>query len=440
MQSAMIIELPETPNKLLRSPCPVRRHYLPRTHKSNLHRKSFFAGPRTDSKVSPDSTRPHRKSVPPLRAPLPISSSPPPRAVTPVHFQREDPHLDQGKKNKKKKSRHSVNTGDLSQIKLQVIPESPRRRSVYVNADGKVDNEQRPNSVSPIGTPTRKKLALPHNTLSRIRMLRSASSDISEGSSKTDRSVKTDGKSHVDTNKKWECIRGLVKGAHRISDVMQELQLYGYPPSYSDDTLRVNLIRSTNMVVRKRKQDEEDSQLMHHLMISPDNRIKYAWSILQIFLLLYSVVVSPVQLAFFDTVPIGWSIVDNMVESLFFLDIFINIFSSYYDDEGNLVTSIRSVTHRYLLGWFTLDLLTCFPFSQVLAASSVGVSSTKYNYNSYASQRIALLSIFRMPELYRLLKMLRLIKIFRTEGRNSVTRVFERAVQMNTSKTVLQDA
>lgn len=51
---------------------------------------------------------------------------------------------------------------------------------------------------------------------------------------------------------------------------------------------------------------------------------------------------------------------------VFGLDILVSFFSAYYDDDNVLVTNNRYIAIYYLKGWFLIDLVSVFPFNNVL--------------------------------------------------------------------------
>lgn len=79
-------------------------------------------------------------------------------------------------------------------------------------------------------------------------------------------------------------------------------------------------------------------------------------------LLIYTATVTPFRIAFVDEDPIGWFIFDLTVDCLFFMDVLVNMFLAYYDDEMNIVVERKRIIVRYLKGWLIPDLFACFPF------------------------------------------------------------------------------
>ena len=69
----------------------------------------------------------------------------------------------------------------------------------------------------------------------------------------------------------------------------------------------------------------------------------------------------PYQLAYLDTEDISWLIIDLTIDVLFFIDVIINLMSSYTTDEGELEYSHKKVVKQYFKTWFLLDIIACIP-------------------------------------------------------------------------------
>ncbi len=257
------------------------------------------------------------------------------------------------------------------------------------------------------------------NPLTKIRMHR-------------DNTLRERRKSLVSTKKKagpasnWFYIRGLVKGAHRIFGVTRDMQNYGYPLYEYEE--KEDLLREFLVSAKDRLTGETDKEeMVPWLMVHPNTMFKMVWSVILVVLLLYSAFVTPLRVAFFadqSTEDLGWLITESIVDCSFGFDILVNMCSAYYGTDGKLVTSRWRIMKEYLCGWFTIDLIACFPFQYVVAG--VDAEQTVGNYND-------LLRLLRIPRLYRLFKMVRILKAVTGNGKNSLSSFFEGAIKVNTS-------
>ena len=125
------------------------------------------------------------------------------------------------------------------------------------------------------------------------------------------------------------------------------------------------------------------------------------WDFIIILVLLAVCVITPARVAFTDEDDLTWAIVGFLFDLLFGIDLVLNFFMAYHDEEFNLiddrkvskhlVTLCQTISKEYLKSWFTVDLISVIPMNLILSIGS---------YNSLA--RIA-----RIPKLYRLVKITR---------------------------------
>ena len=93
----------------------------------------------------------------------------------------------------------------------------------------------------------------------------------------------------------------------------------------------------------------------------PQSRVKMVWNLIMILLLMYTATYVPYKTAFLDDTSQGLFVFDIFVDTLFFLDIFVNFFSGY-EVGDHVETRKGKIAKKYLKSWFTLDLLACLPF------------------------------------------------------------------------------
>lgn len=54
----------------------------------------------------------------------------------------------------------------------------------------------------------------------------------------------------------------------------------------------------------------------------------------------------PVRIAFIDDSELFWIIADWCIDCLFFIDLFVNFFSAYFDSDENLVVEKKVIKHN----------------------------------------------------------------------------------------------
>lgn len=139
-------------------------------------------------------------------------------------------------------------------------------------------------------------------------------------------------------------------------------------------------------------------------MILPDHRLKGIWTGVVIVLLIYTAIFVPFKIAFHLEETQALSVVDTVVDVLFFIDIIVNFLSATETKSGKLITDIKTIAKMYLKGWFLFDLIACIPFDSFL--NSNANAGTGSNSNE-------LVRMLRLPRLYRLVRLMRLVKMLR---------------------------
>ncbi|CAD8153584.1 unnamed protein product [Paramecium octaurelia] len=137
-------------------------------------------------------------------------------------------------------------------------------------------------------------------------------------------------------------------------------------------------------------------------IVFPDDPIKLLWDILIIIALLYVCFLVPYEISFKNddtaesAVQLGFNIT---IDILYGIDIVINFFSAYVDDQDELIVDRKIIIKHYLTGWFLLDMICVLPMDYVVD-----------DYNTTGFQKIA-----KLPKAYKmvkLIKMSRMLKFF----------------------------
>ncbi|RYH29469.1 hypothetical protein EON65_08410 [archaeon] len=147
--------------------------------------------------------------------------------------------------------------------------------------------------------------------------------------------------------------------------------------------------------------DLDISILFERRLLHPTGRYKVAWDFFIGIIILFSVLVVPVEICFNEPAFELSDSVTIVINVFFFLDIVASFFTAYISPSHDaLVLSHHLIAKNYLKTWFFIDFFSSVPFDQIFAAalhdSSANLSFTK------------LLKVIR---LFRLLKMARVLKL-----------------------------
>jgi hypothetical protein len=146
-------------------------------------------------------------------------------------------------------------------------------------------------------------------------------------------------------------------------------------------------------------------------MLHPDDKRRMVWDVMLITLLVYTIISVPVQIAFPDSSdgcsssftqqePVFY--VDLAVDSLFMIDVVVNLRTAFWEHEPNgkmaLVTDQTSILVRYAKHWLFFDLIGAFPIDLLMLAFCNDED------NSNAS------NLLRAPKIIKQVRLLRAIK------------------------------
>lgn len=185
-----------------------------------------------------------------------------------------------------------------------------------------------------------------------------------------------------------------------LGGLQKNVQLFGSNAKGEEDA--DNLLAQQIETATQRglgKVEEKEEEALPWYLLHPRSNFRSLWNLLVISLLAYTATIMPFRLAFSDTESFNWKVAEWVLDSLFFSDILVTCFSSYYDNEGRLITSLREVLLTYLQTWLLLDIAGCLPLDLMMQSST--------NYNS-------LLRLARLPRLYRLTRVARLLKMWKS--------------------------
>jgi len=163
--------------------------------------------------------------------------------------------------------------------------------------------------------------------------------------------------------------------------------------------------------------EESENEKEIPWIILPDNPYKKMWDLLIAFLILYSAIITPYDIAFSDINKVSWF--EILIDILLGIDIVLTFFSAYTDDEENLVKNHRKIIKKYLKSWFIIDIISVLPISYLFKPTGRYSGLTK---------------ISKLPKLYRLVKLTKLLRITKMSSKgnlNKVTKFFMEKLKIN---------
>ena len=132
---------------------------------------------------------------------------------------------------------------------------------------------------------------------------------------------------------------------------------------------------------------------IHH-----DSQFRRTWDIITCFLLMYMSLTLPVYVAL-DIDNEGITVIDTIIDILFIVDLVLNFFTTFEDNDKILQTDFSVIANEYLWSWFIID------FVSSINVQWMGIDS------------IVPREAFRMVKLLKLLKLMRVFRLGRLVGK-----------------------
>merc|ERR1719502_572426 len=105
-----------------------------------------------------------------------------------------------------------------------------------------------------------------------------------------------------------------------------------------------------------------------HHMVHPETMRKIQWDLIVGVMIVWSVVVVPMRIAFNVEPRGGMLVLDILIDVCFGIDLFMSFRTAFFTSHRELIYDSWRVTKNYLQGWFTIDFVTTFPIDRVAAA------------------------------------------------------------------------
>ncbi len=102
-------------------------------------------------------------------------------------------------------------------------------------------------------------------------------------------------------------------------------------------------------------------------MIHPLNNYKVFWDLWICFLVIYSVIMIPIRIGFDAQPALGFIVFDIVIDSVFFVDMFLTFNTAYKDPALEVyVYSRQMIAANYLKFWFWVDLISTVPVDDLV--------------------------------------------------------------------------
>lgn len=215
--------------------------------------------------------------------------------------------------------------------------------------------------------------------------------------------------------KVWKRLKSKIISELRIQKMLKNSKNLGIPEGTNRDS--INTIEIEKFLKKNIKNLSEEGKKPEKKVsccrpIGPDSRFRNIWDAYLSLWLLYSCIVTPINLAFFDPEPgEPLFIVDMIIDFSFLFDVFLNFHTAFYDKEGAVEFDRLKIVKNYVFSWFLLDALAAFPSG--LVEIGLGTHSKYSKYNDVAK-------IVKFRNIIRLLKVTRAVKFLKYSQKESL--------------------
>jgi hypothetical protein len=182
--------------------------------------------------------------------------------------------------------------------------------------------------------------------------------------------------------------------------------------NYAKQAAERNIIKLFAAKIEKNEKRYEKQLLLRayamqkeaKMVFGTDSRSTARWQGVMAFLMFYTALVTPYEVAFLSTKLDGLFFVNRIIDLGFFLDIAFNFHAAYIDSHGLKVANLQLIRKHYVRTWFPIDIVSSVPYDCLgLLESSGSVTELKY------------LRFLRLLKLLKLLRLLKLMTIVKTQ-------------------------
>lgn len=159
----------------------------------------------------------------------------------------------------------------------------------------------------------------------------------------------------------------------------------------------------------------EEIQKMKSRVLDPASRFMRNWDSIIACCLVFTAVVTPFEIAFFELVVGDFLfVVNRLVDLGFFFDIFVNFSLAYFDPrKGMMIVDPGRIRGKYLKGWFTIDVLSLVPWDLLNVGADDGAGGQRRLAAEGAGGQMKLLRLLKILKLTKLLRLVKSARIFK---------------------------
>lgn len=187
--------------------------------------------------------------------------------------------------------------------------------------------------------------------------------------------------------------------------------------------------------------DEECDIMLNRFRIDPFSKKKYILDFLIVLIVVYSVSFLPIRLIFCNVENLDFFFVELVFDLVMGVDFLLGFITGYYDFEENYIVKRSNMIRNYLTSYFFIDFISGIPFNS-LSEFYIYYYENKQHTNEdqyiLINGENKLLNSFldyNKNKLYRLCKILRIIKFIKIISKNEFIDSFKQKIKFTTTSS-----
>ena len=156
-------------------------------------------------------------------------------------------------------------------------------------------------------------------------------------------------------------------------------------------------------------QRQREEQKKSQCYISTAGQFRTFIDFTSLFAVIFCTIMVPYDMSFEPPRGLAIRAVDVGIESFFILELFMNFFTSYFDDHGEEITQYSKMTVNYLKGWFIIDISSSVPGETATMVAEALIAAQGAEGGDTSS--VESLKNLKTLRILRLTKLLRLAKL-----------------------------
>ena len=105
-------------------------------------------------------------------------------------------------------------------------------------------------------------------------------------------------------------------------------------------------------------------------MFYPEDIIKANWDLFITIILVFTCIMTPVNMAFDEQLGVEWDWILGIIDGLFLIDCIVTFNTAFDDEDFRIIEDYKTIAINYIKTWFFIDILAIIPFDVIMLAAA----------------------------------------------------------------------